>query len=428
MNSVRKIALSFVVMIILHGAMFSQAEVAPRLQFPDFPKFYFDALSFSSDQKNMSRLDVYVEVPYNVIHFTNQGDLFTGSYEITVDIRDTLENILSEKTWDEKIEAKKYEETSSPKTSNLSQKSFLQLPGRYIISVQLTDHETKKVSSIKRNLIVRDFSQSTLSLSDLMLVNRITIENGKKIVSPNISGNVGALEDGFFVLFETYQSAPVDSALTFVRIYNARHTIVQQDSFYQQLGAEKRASFRKVNTTKLIAGEYAVGVEMYPHAGEVAFSTRSFSIHWKGLPSAIGDLDLAINQMQYIADKDKLDEIRDAEKDKKKELFENFWKKKDPTPNTDRNELMEEYYARVAYANKNFGHYMEGWRTDMGMVYIIFGPPSNVERHPFDLDSKPYEIWLYDEQNRQFVFIDASGFGDYRLQTPIWDVWRTRQR
>jgi hypothetical protein len=89
---------------------------------------------------------------------------------------------------------------------------------------------------------------------------------------------------------------------------------------------------------------------------------------------------------------------------------------------------MDEYYARVEFANKHFSHFMDGWKSDMGMVFIIFGTPSNVERHPFDSDAKPYEIWTYYELNRQFVFIDQSGFGDYHLQNPIWDVWSTRPR
>jgi hypothetical protein len=59
----------------------------------------------------------------------------------------------------------------------------------------------------------------------------------------------------------------------------------------------------------------------------------------------------------------------------------------------------------------------------MGMVYIIFGEPSNIERHPYEMDTKPYEIWAYYNINKQFVFVDNSGFGDYRLITPIWDTF-----
>jgi len=57
------------------------------------------------------------------------------------------------------------------------------------------------------------------------------------------------------------------------------------------------------------------------------------------------------------------------------------------------------------------------------MVFITFGPPSSVERHPLDMDSKPYEIWQYYELNRSFVFLDQTGFGDYHLVNPDYSSW-----
>jgi hypothetical protein len=57
------------------------------------------------------------------------------------------------------------------------------------------------------------------------------------------------------------------------------------------------------------------------------------------------------------------------------------------------------------------------------MVLIRFGSPQNVERHPFESDSKPYEIWYYYDQNREFIFVDETGFGDYRLRNFGSDLW-----
>ena len=59
----------------------------------------------------------------------------------------------------------------------------------------------------------------------------------------------------------------------------------------------------------------------------------------------------------------------------------------------------------------------------MGRVFIIFGPPSDVERHPFDIDAKPHEIWYYYDLNRSFLFVDEEGFGEYRLKSPFWDEY-----
>jgi len=68
-----------------------------------------------------------------------------------------------------------------------------------------------------------------------------------------------------------------------------------------------------------------------------------------------------------------------------------------------------------------------GWRSDRGMVYTILGTPNNIDRHPFEYDSKPYEVWEYYDLNRSFVFLDQTGFGDYRLITPLTgDMYRYR--
>jgi len=142
----------------------------------------------------------------------------------------------------------------------------------------------------------------------------------------------------------------------------------------------------------------------------------------------INDLDVAIDELMYVASKDEMDSLRSVAGEQKREAFLSFWKKRDPTKETDVNELMQEYYQRIDFANKNFSHYVDGWKTDRGNVYVVFGEPSNIERHPLDIDAKPYEVWTYYDQNRTFVFIDETGFGDYRLRDPIWEQWRGRNR
>jgi GWxTD domain-containing protein len=156
--------------------------------------------------------------------------------------------------------------------------------------------------------------------------------------------------------------------------------------------------------------------------GSRKISDRRFVYKWADIPISIKDLDNAVSQLLYIASSKELDDIKDAKTNEEKlKRFIKFWRSKDPSPRTPRNELMVEYYNRVKIANERYSHYVEGWKTDMGMVFIIYGTPSVIDRHPFDADSKPYEVWTYYEINRQYVFVDYTGFGDYRLTTPIWD-------
>jgi len=153
-------------------------------------------------------------------------------------------------------------------------------------------------------------------------------------------------------------------------------------------------------------------------------TTKKFESKIYGFPESIKDLQLAIDQLVYIATGDELDKIEEAEHyENKLEEYIKFWKEKDPSPATEENEVFLEYYRRITFANEQFGNYIDGWRSDRGMIYIVLGPPDNVERHPYEINSKPYEIWDYYDINKRFIFVDETGFGDYRLLNYQYGDW-----
>jgi GWxTD domain-containing protein len=264
-----------------------------------------------------------------------------------------------------------------------------------------------------------------------MLVSRISTRGEKKSIVPNVSHNVGDLPEGFHIFFEAYNQNHLDSVEFRVTVRDEKMIERLSVNAIQALESGRNQVFIKIDNSSLALGDYSLEVGGFSvHArdtGQAPLATSScqFVVRWTGVPTGVKDLDLAIDQLQYIAKDSEQSYLKEAATpEEKQKRFLEFWKRKDPNPNTPRNEKMEEYYGKVEYANKHFTHYIEGWRTDMGMVYIIFGSPSNVDRHPFDIDSKPYEVWSYYELNHQFVFVDQTGFGDYRLITPIWEVWQ----
>ena len=214
------------------------------------------------------------------------------------------------------------------------------------------------------------------------------------------------------------------------KIFNLKKSEVFKRSQPEPVTGKRTQVFLKVDDLNLPMGSYFLSVDAVPSGGAAethkdmkATTSRTFSVRSIDLPVAILDLDKAIDQLIYIARDAELSYIREeTDEGERSKRFLEFWSKRDPDPQTSRNELMEEYYARVEYANQNFKSYVEGWRTDMGMVYVRFGPPENIERHPFEVNSKPYEIWYYYQLNRQFIFVDESGFGDYRLRYPTTDL------
>jgi GWxTD domain-containing protein len=400
------------------------------------PNFYFDAISFATTDPANTRLDVYVEVPYSALHFFKLNDMFKSSYELTISVSDSSDLLVDEKWLSESLEAKNYSESVLAYISNLSQRSFSLRPGTYIVEIRFKDSETQKVTQQKRRVVVRDYSTSRFNLSDIMLINRLGKDSSKVTIFPNISGVVSNERDTVSLFFESYTSVDIDSARFILSVRTLSGTSMKSDTLFQEFRTRKKAIFPVINVSSFVAGDYLIQVRGVAYSQSdpgissdtVISLVKPFSIRMKGLPFSINDLGKAIDQLQYIIDHDSLESMRKVSPDIQRERFMNFWKKKDPTPNTERNELMEEYYSRVEYTNKHFGRFTEGWRSDMGMIYIIFGTPSNVDSHPFPIDSKPYEIWTYYELNQQFVFIDLTGFGDYRLQNSIWDVYRARSR
>lgn len=99
------------------------------------------------------------------------------------------------------------------------------------------------------------------------------------------------------------------------------------------------------------------------------------------------------------------------------ELFETvteYWKSKDPTSDTKKNELLEEINNRIAYANAHYSIVGSGWRSDMGKIYIIYGPPESTDRYYDTEYSYNYEIWYY-TSGRKFTFSDRRNFGELKL-------------
>ena len=148
---------------------------------------------------------------------------------------------------------------------------------------------------------------------------------------------------------------------------------------------------------------------------------KNITIFKPGISGFVKNIESSLRQMKYILTNS---ERKNAKGKKGKDLeniFLKYWEKRDPTPETSLNELMEEYYIRVNYVNEYFNmSWKQGWETDFGMIYILFGPPDEIQRsNPTSMSNAVYQIWSYFNISKQFVFRDQNGFGDYRLDTPF---------
>jgi GWxTD domain-containing protein len=144
------------------------------------------------------------------------------------------------------------------------------------------------------------------------------------------------------------------------------------------------------------------------HIGE-----RIINSQWLDMPVSLYNLDVAIGMLRFIVSDEELRRINSGSTAEKERKFREFWAQRDPTPDTEFNELMAEYYRRIDHAYKNFTSLQSpGYDTDQGKAYIVYGPPLNVERR-LPTNAPTREIWQY--PNRTLIFEATTGFGDFRL-------------
>ncbi len=399
------------------------------------PDFFLDVLSFQSNDSSAARIDVYTQIAIEDLQFVAGDSGFTARYGITVDILNPDGNAVIEKTWSREVHARSFDETQSRKEYSSASGSFTLLPGSYEMRAELREVETGKASTQIRKMNVQNYTESPFSVSDIMLVNRVTSEGGQSTIVPNVSGNLYDLPNGFSFFFELYNRTGADSVALTYRVLDTKEKQMYVQSERRRLEGKKSEVIAKIDSARFPTGTYHLEVDAQTIQNSdtltacKAKKSRHFVMRWGSVPLTLVDLNLAIKQTKYIASSKEYNAMTDAPTfEQKQKLFQEFWRKRDPSQGAQRNINMEEYYSRVQYANEHFSHFTEGWRTDMGMAFILLGAPSAVDRHPFEIDSKPYEIWSYYEFNSQIIFIDENGFGDYRLVTPIGDLVQRANR
>lgn len=119
--------------------------------------------------------------------------------------------------------------------------------------------------------------------------------------------------------------------------------------------------------------------------------------------------------------------------EEREQFIEAFWQRRNPNPDSPENTYKEEYYRRIAYANEHFASGIPGWKTDRGKIYIMWGPPDEIDAHPTggtwdrpmdqgggETTTYPYEDWRYRYlpglgENVELEFVDPTGTGEYHL-------------
>ncbi len=421
MNRLRRISLLNIV-IFISLPLFAQLGSDGRQA--GTPFYHVEASRFPAEHQDSSKVIVYLKVPYDDLQFVKYGSVYRARYEVSVVALDMDDIQVDSEIERREVEVNSFEETNSRELNDYMSYTFHLDNAKYKFNVGLMDLDTRKTTYRKITVDLQTFVKGELHLSDLVIVDEIlNDQEGSLEFNPNVIDKLTSREKEFYVYYMARGvegPAGVEGAILTT---DGEEMRTMKDTV--SLEPIPRGHFISMNAKDLNYSKYVYRLTIKQGDEEVV-RKKEFQVGWVGLSGEVTNLDNAIEQMIYVISRKEIKNMKEKPPEEKRKMFMEYWKERDPTPKTEENELMNEYYRRISVATEQFSTSIkEGWRTDRGMVYILFGAPNDIDRHPFDLGSKPYQIWYYFNLNRQFVFVDETGFGDYRLVTPLHDIGRS---
>jgi GWxTD domain-containing protein len=389
------------------------------------PVISFDALNFMSGGK--PRLDVLFQIPMKSLRFLKAENGFSASYSVTARILDDDEKQIAIQEWSKTVTVNDYKRTIS-EDRDATLKFFNISPGKYTLTVTILDEQSQQQQEESREVFVHTPAES-FEASDIVLLQKITEVQGVKIITPILPADIGH-SPSFSTFMEVYDSLRTDtlhvnsSVVSYHIDYEKRQrkspyafkfSILQRDAFIPQFDtvvAHSDTVIISENPPTQFFQTFAVPPPgRYQLLTEVArkgsrksdtlLIGRTFTIHSRDFPNVI-DTDDLIGPLQYIAREEEYDSLwTPAAKEERARRVEELWETKlDPA-------RREEFTTRIRKANDFFSGAVDGWRTPMGMVYIVAGPPSDFQCQPGSS-----ETWFYEYQQGyvSFVFQAFTGF------------------
>jgi GWxTD domain-containing protein len=336
----------------------------------------------------------YVSLPYATLQFVKADSLYKAGYHITFQLLDRYKNLYGDERFGDVIISAPT--SISSQTTAATETLEVILPeGRYEANLSVQALGTTR--RIQREFDVEIYHRALGSL-------RITNNNGNRMLERPFDSrdtmlvSVPVYEDGL-------DSLRLEIARTGAPDYN--ETLTEPDS---------QASW-SVALEDFSSGDYQLSVKAFREKKAADERTALFRLRnpFRFDPGRYEEL---VDKLIYITAFEEREQLKSVPPEERQATWDSFWHAKDPTPQTEYNEELESYFAKISYCERNFGYGDRGYLSDRARIYMRFGPPDEAEEHPFEPDRNPYIVWIYNLIGMQFVFEERLGFGEYELVYP----------
>lgn len=414
-----KILIVIIAVLIMAASSEAQVGIQPAA-------FYVDLAAFASDSSDSEMLEVYYKIYTSKLTHVLKGGKYFASYSVTAVIKKGKKQYTAIES-EGSLYSESYSETQDLGIYIVDKIDFYLKPNKYKLEITLNDLNSSSSIMLETDFTISKLSNKKDAFSNILFASEISpvedssvFDKGGLIIIPSVSRRFGDDINQLKFYYEYYNIDPkTDSIQITYKIVDRKNN----EYLTKTISKEKHKFNRYVDSLSLenvLPGPYELIITAKGDFSKKDIRQRGFfNLVWSSLEMVKNDYKTAVNQLVYIANSSEIKRLKDIPKDIRVDEWNKFWESKDPSPDTPENEIKDEYYKRIAYVNQRFSiPNKAGWRTDMGMTYIIHGEPDDIERHPFDIDTKPYEIWYFYKPRRRFLFIDARGYGEYELQYP----------
>lgn len=368
------------------------------------------------------------KIPYNNLVFVKKEEKFYAGLKVEFELIHS-NRIVKRESVSKNIAVNEYENTKSTDRYLESAASFILDKDVYTILPTLTIENTNNtyvLDSIKIN--PKDYVKENIFFPLIIEQNQKSCSDSLLFKIANFQNSIPFSTNDYFLL------VPInDSTIKKVDV-----KIEQNDKSIYEITVDKfeEDNLKIKNCNEFVGLFYSsedkktkyfiidkFSNKLYEGSAKLIITKNDYTkieydlnITWENKPKSLNNIEFAIQILETIEDKDKISKLfRGSEKDLYQSLI-NYWDKKFPNRKYAFNDLMNEFYKRVDYAMENFSTVTNrnGAKTDRGKVYIKYGKPDKILRDYSD--SKVAEIWIYNNINKQFIFIDNSGLGNYILE------------
>ncbi len=401
------------ILVPVFAAIFVLLQIAAGMTAPKELKYFYKICRFPASTADSSIVRFDISIPYNRMVFVFRDSVYEARIQFGVFLLDRDENLMLEKNWRHQILVDTYEET-------LSDSAYLQFStqgtvpvGEYKVIYESLDENVDIPKYERFKLKIPNFAKRGIVPGDILLFDG-QHDFSREDYALLVPSPRSLLRKDFTIYSEALLLLP-DEEVRAVLIWQDRYREVRRDTVAILRQGQRLKLYRAFSLRDVPQGHYRLRLQLSGSQIKKTESETEVEIEKRVELYSEEALDKAIEQLYYIGEGAAYDSLKRARTfEQKKYWFYRFWQEYYPAADSLHNPAREEYYRRVRYANREFGDGIEGWRTDRGRIYILYGPPDDIQEST-DQNLRNYQIWIYNDLRKQFVFVQEHGFGEYRL-------------